>query len=530
VDDVVGELISTTQHRVPIIGLYSNRENTVVIELLDDSGATVDTSTIKVQTDSLPSSMEAIVEPVSVTEKSAYNLIQVSGQDTPYPFAFDSTGNIRWYLSMKTDGYGIYPLSNNRFTFMASDVFVQTIAKPHTAEMYEMDYLGRIHQVYYVENGIHHEVIEKTPGGNLLVLTNSNDEHLEDMVQEIDRETGDIIKSLVMTDIFGTTYVDMVDWAHLNTVSYNAETDTVILSPRNIHSGIKVNWSTNELIWILANPRFWEGTPFEDKVLQGKGDIIWHYQPHSIYEVNEDLDNNPNTMHVMMYDNHWDKTRKVDFYDNNDNSFVTLYTINEETMTVTQPHIYQGVKSKITSNYTFDYEAGRVFSMGGYLDPVIDGKNGMIYEFDYETEDILNQYVLKYTFYRGYEFVADYNDCASRLNIGTNYVKGVLQTPELAKKKLKLPEDLLENGVTFVLKENTLYMSSADHVVSQVEFIGDKQSYVLDFTSNGEGKTKYQKIVYSIPVPISGLATDTYQVVVNYKGTRMNTEKIITIN
>jgi hypothetical protein len=530
IDDVVGELNVNKNHRIPIVGLYADRENTVIIELLNQTGQVVASNTILVQTDKLPSSMNDLVKPVEVTTKSAYGLIQVSGQDTPYPFAFDSTGTIRWYLSMESDGYGMFPLTNNRFILLPDGILAQTISKPFTNEMYEMDHLGRVHKVFFVEKGVHHDVVEMTPGGNLLFASSSNEGHIEDMVQEIDRETGEIVRSLVLSEVFGDTYVDMEDWAHINTVSYSPETDTVLLSPRNIHSGVKINWSTNELEWILGDPRFWEGTPFEDKVLQGIGDIIWHYQPHSIYEIPQDLDNDPNTIHIMMFDNHWHLSRKVDFYDDNENSFVSFYTINEVDMTVTQPHIYAGVKSKVTSNSLFDYESGRVFSMGGYLDPVIDGNNGMIYEYDYETEDVLNQYILKNTFYRAYELVVNYNDCATPMNIGDNYMKGVLPSPTKIDRELDIPSENIGDEVSFTLKEFILYMKSADHVVSQIEFIGETYSYVLDYSFNGEGESKYQKLVYSVPIPMSNLEADTYQVVITYQGERMNTGQFITIN
>jgi hypothetical protein len=527
--DVIGEVKAETRHRVPIIGLYPGRENTVLIELLDDQGKIIDSSTIMVETDTLPTSMLDMVNPVSVTTKSAYGLIEVSGQGTPYPFAFDSNGDVRWYLSIETDGYGMFPLSDKRFMVFSDDAYVQTISKPFASQMYEMDHLGRVYQIYFAKNGIHHDVAEMKPGGNLLILSSSNEDHIEDMVQEIDRKTGEIVKSLVLTEIFGDTYVDMEDWAHLNTVSYNEATDTVLLSPRNIHSGIKVNWSTNELIWILGDKRFWVGTPFEDKVLTGVGDIIWHYQPHSIYEIKEDIDDNPDTIHVIMFDNHWHKTRKVDYFDNHPDSFVTIYTINENDRTVTQPHIYSGVKSKITSNALIEYDEGRVFFMGGYLDPVLDNHNGMIYEYDYESEKVLNQYALKDTFYRAYELTVDYNLCAEPLDISTNYLKGVLNSPILSKKKLKIPDEILDKGVMLSQTDILLYMNTTDHAVSQVELIGEKNSYIVDYKKDGEGDSSYKKLVYNRLIPIFNLEADTYQIVINYKGERYNTKETITI-
>ena len=88
-------------------------------------------------------------------------------------------------------------------------------AKPQTTNLYEMDYLGRPTPctMWRVEN--HHEVIEKEPDGNLLVLTSSWKGHIEDKIQEIDRQTGEVVNELIMEDIFGGKYEDRVDWTHL---------------------------------------------------------------------------------------------------------------------------------------------------------------------------------------------------------------------------------------------------------------------------------------------------------------------------
>ena len=53
----------------------------------------------------------------------------------------------------------------------------------------------------------------------------------------------------------------------------------------------------------------------------------------------------------------------------------------------------------------------------------------MTYEFDYDTEKVLNQYCLKKTFYRAEEMRIDYNDLASPMELDENYIKGELWQP-----------------------------------------------------------------------------------------------------
>jgi hypothetical protein len=528
--DVIGNVDAAVLHRVPVIGLYPDKNNTVTIELIDKDKKVTAAKVLTIQTDPLPKSMQGLVKVVKHTKPSAYGMLEVSGFGNARPFAFDSEGSIRWYLDEAYASYGYFPLSNNHFIVMDKNVMIQTYEKPHAQQLYEMDYLGRVYQIYFAKNGAHHEIIEKTPGGNLLISSNSLNGHVEDMVQEIDRKTGAIVKSLDMREIFGNTYVDMLDWAHVNSVQYSAEDDCLILSPRNVHSAIKVNWSTNELEWIISDPRFWEGTLYEEKVLKPEGDIIWNYQQHSVYQLSEDLDNNPDTIHIMMFDNHWQGTRKINFYDKLESSYVSIFTVNEKDKTVSQPHTYEGIKSKITSNFRLDYEAGRVFSMGGYLaEETEDKQNGMIYEFDYETEEMLNQYSTKDTFYRAYEFVPDFNTCAVPLQPEDIYFKGTLSAAVLNENAQPAPSEVLTKGVNLTISQQLLYVEANDHKVSNIEFVGKNGSYILDLSYTGTGEESYYKLTYNLLAPFSNLPPDDYQVVITYEGARYNTGHIITI-
>ena len=52
--DISGEIDAASSHRVPIIGLYPGEDNTVVLELLDDSGRVKDSQEITITTEALP--------------------------------------------------------------------------------------------------------------------------------------------------------------------------------------------------------------------------------------------------------------------------------------------------------------------------------------------------------------------------------------------------------------------------------------------------------------------------------------------
>ena len=533
--DISGEVDPAVSHRVPIIGLYPNEENTVVLELLDENGKTTDSQEIKITTDSLPETLDDVIRPVKTSGKSAYELTMVYGQKTIFPFAYDCMGDIRWYINTKVKASGIFPLANNRMIVQDTAAQVPSADKPQTTNFYEMDYLGRAYTMYYVSGGIHHEVIEKEPGGNLLVLSSSLDGHIEDKIQELDRQTGEVVNELVMGDILKCKYENIVDWTHLNTVSYQPETDTIIISPRNLESVIKLNWTTKEIQWILCDPRFWEGTEYEKYVLQPEGDFNYHFQQHTAYQVSTDLDGNPDTVEISLFDNHFVKVRKADlssYYDNTKESYLMVYSVNEKEGTVQQIKKIPTVWSRITSSTIYDEASNHIFGMCGHVKGTKDKRYGMTYEFDYDTEEILNQFSIKTTFYRASEMKIDYNDLAAPMELDDNYIRGELLQPTKTWKWFwtKKPEQTLENeDITFHLTGQVLYVGTYDHQISQIIFHGKDNTYVYDTTNMRLHKKSYLKFYEHIPVPLQGLDADEYEIYVMYQDEFYDTAQKVTI-
>ena len=76
-------------------------------------------------------------------------------------------------------------------------------------------------------------------------------EHTEDCVIEIDRQTGEIVWQLNMAEIFDETYQNMMDWCHVNSAAYYEKDRTILISLRNVHAVICVDFDTIRLRWIL---------------------------------------------------------------------------------------------------------------------------------------------------------------------------------------------------------------------------------------------------------------------------------------
>lgn len=533
-NDIVDTVDAASDHLIPIVGLYPNMENEVLLEELDADGKTVKSNTLRIQTEDLPDALRGAVKVEEKTTESAMGLMVVTGGGTPYLYGFDSNGDIRWYLLNKPGAtFGGYPLANGHFLIEAENTLMPTAGKPRSAQFHEIDLTGRVYQDYFFASGSHHEVKEKTADGNLMVLSDTGEGYVQDLLQEYDRSTGELVKELDLKEVFvDSGYVSKSDWAHTNTFSYDPDTDSIIVNPRNLHSGVKINWETNEIEWILGDPRFWEGTGLEDKVLQPQGDIQWHYQPHTLYQLSEDIDNNPETIHVMVYDNHNDSDRKVDYFEATGKSYVKLYTIDPAKMTVTQDHVYPCEYSSVTSNYLLDYAKKRVFAVSAYSGESETGLYGKVMEFDYDSEEVLNQYYINHNFYRGYSIQVNLNSCLKEVNISDPYLKGELRAPVQVDKKVNKPfRNLKEDSkaqISMSLLKDILMFSAQNHTYTQVIFSGGNHTYVYDI-SDIKMRSKVS-FIYAVPIPLSEMAADTYQIYVMCQDDYFNLNQSITIS
>lgn len=533
-DTVIGDVTEKkTAHRLPVFGLYPDRKNQVRVQILNEAGDVTEETEVEIQTKKLPKSLLNAVKKVKHEAKSVYNLILVSGKSAPLPFAFDSSGCIRYYLNYRPKGYGLIPLSQGRYIFFERKVLYPTYQLPHATQIYEIDLLGRIYKVFFVPKGCHHDICEMEPGGNLLTITNSIQGHIGDVIIEIDRKTGAILHRIDLREIFGTVHRDNINWVHLNTLSYDKEEDTVLFCARNLHSICKVKWSSKELLWILCDPRFWEGTGFEKKVLKPEGEVQWSYQAHAPY-VFEQKDEE---IKLAVFDNHHHARRKVSFFDGDMHSYVKIYSINEKEHTVRMEHAYQGVKSKITSNPRIEVDARRVFSMGAYLDPLYEEKwGGMIYEYDYDTEVVINQYAIRYYYYRGYELRPNYNALAEKMELEEYPIAGFLIKPKETNKKIAIPKKKLKDvsfenreEVTITRTNEVIYIGTKDHMLGQVFFVGKKHTYYRDIRKPKQTDPRFVNIVFSVAFPVHRMPPDDYRVVIEFKGTLYDTEKTIQI-
>lgn len=264
------------KHYLPVYGLYADTENKVILTV---NGKT---TTLTIQTEKLPDNfvVPSIVQNDSKTLTN--ELYFFTPSSVGYTAAFDKNGDVRWYLKgnfiwdIKKLQNGHLLLSSNRL-----------INPPYyTTGLVEMDLLGKIYYEYNLPGGYHHDVFELN-SGNLLVASNDfSDGTVEDVIVEMDRVTGDIVKTIDLKDILPTKegqnlYTTDYDWFHNNSVWYDEKTNSITLSGRHQDIVLNIDYNTLEINWILGDPTNWSDG-FKKYFLTPTGDNFeYQYAQHA---------------------------------------------------------------------------------------------------------------------------------------------------------------------------------------------------------------------------------------------------------
>ena len=363
------EFDANTVHYLPIYGLYAGRDNEIIIEYGDVE------KRITITTEELP---EDFILPTSVEadkESLENDLYFFSPSSGGYTSAYDVNGDVRWYLTINAL-WEINRLSNGHLMVSTE----RLVNSPYyMTGMYEMDLLGKIYKEISLEGGYHHDYFEM-PNGNLLVASddfNSGSGTVEDVIVEVDINTGDIVKSWDLKDVLNRedgkseNWVEY-DWFHNNSVWYDEATNSITLSGRHQDAVINIDYDTGDLNWIIGDPTNWSEeyqkyffTPVGD-------DFEWQWSQHAAMITPEG--------YVFILDNGNNKSKIKEEYVPAEESYTrgVMYKIDTDNMTIEQIWEYGKERgSEFYSPYISDVdyleEDHYIVHSGGIV--YVDGKN-----------------------------------------------------------------------------------------------------------------------------------------------------------
>lgn len=368
------EFAKNTKHYLPIYGLYADYNNKVDISYTLSDGKKI-TKQVEIQTDKLP---DDFVLPTSVKKDSSKltnDLYFFTPSSKGYTCAYDVNGDVRWYLS--NNAVWDNTRLKNGHMMVSTERLVNS--PYYMTGLYEIDLLGHIYNEYSLKGGYHHDYFE-LPNGNLLVASddfNNESGTVEDYIVELDRTTGNIIKTWDLKDILNmedgkSENWSSYDWFHNNSVWYDEATNSITLSGRHQDAVINIDYTSGKLNWIIGDPTNWS-SEYQKYFFTPVGkDFEWQWSQHAAMITPEG--------YVFIFDNGNNKSKDSSKYVDATNSYSrgVMYKIDTDKMTIEQ--VYEYGKERGSSFYSpyisdVDYLSKNhyIIHSGGIV--YVDGKN-----------------------------------------------------------------------------------------------------------------------------------------------------------
>ncbi len=512
----------TNRHKVPVLGMYDGGITHITFYLIDKNNNEIQETTIRIK---LPRTGPVLRNAISIKkyEKTPVPFLMATGGYSGTNYAFDSNGNIRWYLTTPVHPYGVHVLSNGHLLVPDKRMRRPNYGNAHSVIAYEMDFLGRIYRNIYHQSGFHHWAVSREDNGNLLIATSSRyDTYMENSVDEMDKDTGKIIRTINANNIFDSTYVTRYDWAHINAFEYIPGEDAIIASYRNIHTIAKIDLNTQEIIWLLANPDFYKGTEQEAKVLAPAPGVKWFFQQHGVKILEHINTGNEKKIKITLFDNHTANRRPVNYFDDVKKSNIMVFTINEKEMSVEMNQCITVPLSITRSNVEFDKTTNSIYAMCANIkDEEVDSR-AKILGYNYNTGECITDISLNNDF-----FVAkflDFNLQSVQNTCNEDYPLYIGELYMPVKEK-EIPEDYNEGNylpdeikkkLNFTLTGNILQISCKDHSLPKI-FLYNKDNIYVQYFNDTEQLTKiFNEHIYTISVPLQGIDKGKYQAGIEY--------------
>ena len=406
--------------KIPVVGLYPDKVNKVLVTLNYEGGMVTDT--VEIKTKPIPSAFPRIE--INKLDRQAMEPgfhacdfhFANFGKFSSTPLFFDDEGIIRWYLdlSFANEMMGPFQRLNDG-----------TVLVVNRHEIFEFDMLGKLLKQTEIDNnyGMHHDVLE-LPDGNLLICVGTRDSFIEvdgesiqsdsDYVILYDRENSKIIKEWDLAKHMDVSRDDVNflrpgDWLHMNALVYDEKDQSMIISGKN-QGLIKITMD-DELKWIMAPKKNWGKS---GRLGQGG-----NTKPFLLTAINNNNSEYVNTVQDgdesdIEFDFPWgqhapkllfDNGSHRNYNDSNNYSRAVEYEINDEKKTVKQVWQYgkeRGEKmfSAIVGDVDYLPNTNNILVTSGHISPQ-NNHSGKIIEVNRETGEEVFEATIYYRSVRG---------------------------------------------------------------------------------------------------------------------------------
>jgi arylsulfate sulfotransferase len=413
--------------KIPVVGLYPDRVNKVLVTLEYEGGMLTDT--VDVKTKPLASAFPRIE--INKLERSkmepGFHACDFHfanfGKFNSTPFIFDDEGIIRWYLDLSFANEMLSPFQR------LSDGTILVVSRH---EIYEFDMLGKILKRTEIDDnyGMHHDVLE-LPDGNLLICVGTRDAFINldgetiqsdsDFIILYDRKNSKILKEWDLAKHLDVSRDDINflrpgDWLHMNALAYNEKEQSIIVSGKN-QGLVKISMH-DELNWILAPKKNWNksgrmGNGFETSPFLltaiNKENRAYSNAIQNGYKSDDEFDfpwgqHAPKLLpngNIIVFDNGSHRN----FNDINNYSRAVEYEINDDKKTVKQIWQYgkergEEMFSAIVGDVDYLPTTKNILVTSGHISPQ-NNHSGKIIEVNRETAEEVFEATIYYKSVRG---------------------------------------------------------------------------------------------------------------------------------
>ena len=377
--DSSGEEYSTV-HEFQMIGLVPGETNQVTMTIRGSWGNIRQRVRFTIEMPETYSGYDTVLEVTDGTstetqDEGLFTMMRTNGY-LGYGFLYDNSGVMRY--EMVLEGFGM----DRILTY--GDEIVTCVSSNKLARI---NGLGEVEQVYPLGDYELHHDINYGQDGTVVALAEKIDAvDVEDLVLEINLETGEVTELLDCKDLMADYHdqtrpikgtdpffwqVGEQDWIHLNTVQYLPDTDSLVVSSRETSTVICVQdvHSTPAISWMCGDPDFWAGTDYAAYCLEPVNDFTWQYGQHSVeYAAGEE----EGICYLRMFNNNYWALSSRDDYEpdlpegvctdlygsDEDHSYAYVYRIDTNAGTVELVESFPVPYSSIVSNATLHEETG----------------------------------------------------------------------------------------------------------------------------------------------------------------------------
>lgn len=289
-NDITHTFTPTKVHILPIYGLYPDYENKVIISA---SGITKE---ITIKTDKLPDDFTKVTN-LNNNDYKTTEFYFTTPEEAGYTAAYDVDGNVRWYL-IGDYKWDIQRL-NNGHILVSSD---KILKKSYSVGLIEMDLLGKVYYEYVVPGGYHHDAYELNNGNLLLASNRTSGNTIEDYAVEIDRATGNIVKTIDLNKILPGKHEK--NWFKMDAINYDINTNSITVSGYNSNMIVNLDYNNLNINWIIAD-KDKVSKEYKPYLLKANGNVDYPNEPESINILDDNslifASSKDNKKHLLTY-------------------------------------------------------------------------------------------------------------------------------------------------------------------------------------------------------------------------------------